>query len=37
MFTELLGYTPYGYMVRINNRKMLFCTEYEALEYIKDV
>lgn len=31
------GYTPYGYVIYINNRRLEFATESEADEYILEV
>lgn len=31
------GYTPYGYVIYINNRRLEFATETEADEYILEV
>ena len=31
------GYTPYGYLIEINNRVLEFATETEADEYIAEV
>lgn len=31
------GYTPYGYIIYINNRRLEFATETEADEYILEV
>lgn len=30
------GYTPYGYLIEINNQILEFATELEADEYIKE-